>query len=323
MYTERVPLAAHFWTIAPTLAARWSPPAEPPAEPFRLELPDPLLGTLTLTGRLHAPAGASTLIVALHGLAGSSASSYLSALAVAATERGFACLRLNLRGADLATPDFYHAGLTADLTTVLGAASLARFHRVALVGFSLGGHVALRWAAEQGREGDPRVAAVATVCAPLDLDRGATALDSAGATLYRGYLLRGLRALADEVERRRPAALAMPRQERSRLRTLRAWDGAVVAPRWGFASAEDYYARASAGPLLGRIERRTWIIVAEHDPMVPSSTMTEALRGVSSSTEVTRTPRGGHVGMPPALDLGQGGARGLGNQLLSWIERIL
>ena len=160
------------------------------------------------------------------------------------------------------------------------------------------------------------------MCAPLDLELGATALD-AGFALYRRYLLDGLRALADAVERRRPGGVAAPREIRGRVRRIREWDGLVVAPRWGFASAEDYYARASAGPLLGRIRTPTWIVLSERDPMVPPATVRAALAGVSPSTEVTWTPRGGHVGFPPGLDLGRAGARGLDGQLLAWLAERL
>ncbi|HSM13685.1 MAG TPA: alpha/beta fold hydrolase, partial [Thermoanaerobaculia bacterium] len=242
-------------------------------------------------------------------------SSDLRRFARAARAAGFACLRLNLRGADGA-PDFYHAGLTADLDRVLSAPELASHGPRFLVGFSLGGHVALRWASERHEEA---VAGVVAVCAPLDLDRGATALDASGTWLYRGYLLRGLKRFADGVERRAPQLVAAPRPERRRVRGIREWDGLVVAPRWGFASAQDYYARASVGPRLGRIRIPSWIVVAENDPMVPLWTVEEALRGSAPATEVTRTRRGGHVGFPADLDLGRRGPRGLAGQVLGWI----
>src|SRR5256885_9655519 len=42
-----------------------------------------------------------------------------------------------------------------------------------------------------------------------------------------------------------------------------------TAPRNGFAGAEDYYARSSAGPLLSRIRVPGLVIHAEDDPFIP------------------------------------------------------
>lgn len=318
---KRTSLSGKFWTVAPAALAYFRPPGVPPFEPFRLEVEDPTVGRIALTGALHAPPAARTLVVALHGLGGSAESSYMRQFATAAIGAGYACLRLNHRGAEHAAQDYYHAGLTVDLESVLAAEELARFERVGVVGFSLGGHVALRYAAERPGRTDPRLATVAAVCAPLDLDRGATALDAPSSWLYRRYVLPGLQQHVDAVERLRP--VPCDRRRRARVRGIREWDDLVVAPRWGFASAEDYYARASVAPILDRIRLPAWIIESENDPMVPLWTLREALARTSSSTEVTWTPRGGHVGMPADLDLGRPGRKGLHAQLLSWLGEKL
>lgn len=320
-------LSGHWWTLGPGTKALIRAPTTSASRPFRTEIDDPVAGRLALTGRLHEPAEASELAVVVHGLAGNCERGYARQFARRAAEAGLACLRLNLRGADHQAPDFYHAGLTEDLRAALAASELARYERVVLVGFSLGGHVALRWGAEaaaEPRRADRRVAAIATVCAPLDLDRGATALDAPRNWLYRTYLLRGMKTFADAVERVRPDAIATPRERRNRAATMREWDGLVVAPRWGFASAEDYYARASAGPRLAEIRLPTWMVLSEHDPMVPPETVRPSLAGVSASSEITWTSRGGHVGFPPDLDLGRGNSHGFGldSQLLAWLTQV-
>lgn len=314
-------LAGKFWTVAPAALSYFRPPSAPPSEPFRLVVEDPTVGAIALSGALHAPPAARTLVVALHGLGGSAESSYMRQFATAAVAAGHACLRLNHRGAERAAQDFYHAGLTVDLASVLAAERLASFARIGVVGFSLGGHVALRYAAERPGRTDPRLAAVAAVCAPLDLDRGATALDGPGTWIYRRYLLPGLQQHLDAVEKLRP--VPADRARRARVRGIREWDDLVVAPRWGFASAEDYYARASVAPILDRIAIPTWIIESANDPMVPVWTLERALARVSMTTEITWTPRGGHVGMPADLDLGRPGPKGLHAQLLAWLGEKL
>ncbi|MEO8195652.1 MAG: alpha/beta fold hydrolase [Thermoanaerobaculia bacterium] len=312
-------LSGQFWTVGPAALALVRLPAVPAQEPFSLAVADPAVGPVLLSGFLHAPAAARTLVVALHGLGGSADSSYMRYFAHQAVVAGHACLRLNHRGAERAAADYYHAGLTVDLESVLAAPALARFQSIAIVGFSLGGHVVLRYAAERPGATDPRLAAIAAVCSPVDLDKGATALDAPGAWIYRRYILPGLRRHLGSVERHRP--VPVDRARRARVRGIREWDGLIVAPRWGFASAEDYYARASVAPILDRIALPAWIVESENDPMVPVWTLTDALARVSPSTEVTWTKRGGHVGMPRDLDLGRPGAKGLHAQLLAWLGK--
>jgi len=103
-------------------------------------------------------------------------------------------------------------------------------------------------------------------------------------------------------------------------RTIREWDGLVVAPHFGFASAEAYYAAMSVGPLLGAVRTPTWMVFAENDPMVPAATVQAALAAASSAIEVTWSRRGGHCGFPANLDLGQEGRRGLAGQVVARLE---
>jgi predicted alpha/beta-fold hydrolase len=105
------------------------------------------------------------------------------------------------------------------------------------------------------------------------------------------------------------------------VRTLRQWDNLVVAPRFGFASAEDYYAKASVAPLLGRIELPALFIHSLGDPMIPPRVWQPSLANASPSIDVHITPRGGHVGFPNNLDLGLGPRLGLEDQVLAWLEK--
>ena len=82
----------------------------------------------------------------VHGLGSEIDAPYVVAAAQAAEARGLSCLRLYLRGADRKGEDFYHAGLTADLHAALASPTLASYDRVFVLGYSLGGHVTLRYA---------------------------------------------------------------------------------------------------------------------------------------------------------------------------------
>ena len=307
-------LSGHWWTVAPTVAARLRPPRDTASELWLDERPgDPV----RLRGRLRRAGSGNAAALLLHGLGGSAESPYLVPVARALGRAGWSTLRLHLRGADRRGDGLYHAGFTDDLPRVLAAPPFAEAQRIAIVGFSLGGHLALRFAAESE---DPRLAGVAAVCAPVDLDLGARAIDAPRAWLYRRYVLEALKAVYTALAASRDVPTPVERVLRAR--TIRDWDGVVVAPWFGFASAEDYYVRMSAAPSLSAIRLPTWIVAGEDDPMVPAATLRPGLAAASASTEITWTRRGGHVGFPRDLDLGRGGERGLAGQLAAWATAL-
>jgi hypothetical protein len=307
-------LAGHLWTITPNLRHRLVPVLPPHGDPWSTEFRDPVMGPIRLTGTLRTPPGARTLLVVVHGLAGSERSHYVARAAWAAEQAGLACLRLNLRGADGRGEDLYHAGLTADLHAALASPRLARFTSIYLLGYSLGGHLALCYATEAA---DPRVRRVGAICPPLDIEPCIIAIDGPELLLYRANILRCLAAQYATVAARRSMPVTGP-QARA-IASMREWDTRILAPRHGFASAEDYYERASVGPRLHRLRVPAVLVAAEHDPMVPAWSVRSWLAAAPSLLTVHWVGRGGHVGFPPDLDLGYVAALGLEPQALSWL----
>lgn len=230
-------------------------------------------------------------------------------------------LRLDLRGADPLAGDFYHAGLTAELHAAVADRAFAGYERIAVLGYSMGGHVALRYAAEVE---EPRVTAVAAVCAPLDLRTVSEQFDRPSRSLYRYWVLRHLRRCFAAIEAagsRLPHPYAVVRQAR----TFRAWDALTVVPRFGFADPEDYYARASAAGALGGLRVPALLVASEIDPVItpraiepylpahaevgkmPADLARAPHRAASGGRPASFTllwhPDAGHVGFPRRLAL--------------------
>jgi uncharacterized protein len=306
--------AGHFWTIAPFALGAIRAPRLPPERPFYIQVPDRRLGRVRLSGKLTGPNSTERLLVVVHGLGGSAESNYARRAAHAAMHGDLACLRINLRGADLSGEDFYHAGLASDLDAVLASPVLSSFREILLLGYSLGGHVSLRYAAGTP---DPRLARVAAVCSPLDLRRCAAAIDEPRRTVYREHVLRGLREMYQRSAPR--LGLSVSPADARRIRTLFEWDERIVAPRHGFEGAHHYWREASVAPHLGKLRVPALLVLARHDPMVPEHTVRPALEGSAPSLDVRFVERGGHVGFPGSLSLGQDGALGLEAQLLAWL----
>ena len=333
-------LRPHFWTVAPRFRHSLRPLAPPAAEPWHGVVEDPAIGPVRLSGRLWRPSrDGDDLVVMLHGLGGDVDSHYMARGALAAERAGLACLRLNLRGADHNGDDFYHAGLTADVHAALASPELRGYRRIYVLGYSLGGHLALRFATEAG---DPRVVRVAAVCSPLHLGRGQAAIDSPGAWLYRRYLIARLVRLYAAVAARHISSrrVPMPLSEVARLRKIRDFDEWVVAPRHGFAGADDYYARASVAPRLAALRLPALLVNAAGDPMVRAQAVRPFLGPSVAGLEVRWMAGAGHVGFPRGLDLGLdlgdaasaeigagtgkgaiGSPRRVDDQVLDWLRR--
>ncbi len=307
-----------YWTLRPFVRHLFQPVPPPPSRHFRAPLHDPVAGDIELTGRLHEY-GSRDLVLVVHGLGGSFSSNYAIAMAAACAAAKTDCLRICLRGADRRGADVYHAGLIADLAAVFAAPDLARYETVRLIGYSMGGHVSLRYAAN---DPDARLACVATVCAPLDLEAGIHEIDRPRRALYRRNVLRGLKdiyAAVTEHDGPQPA----PLQRVQAITTLEDWDETVVAQRFGFADAREYWRTQSAGPVLGDVKVPTLSLITRHDPMVVFHTL-EPFLDANPQVERIVLERGGHVGFPPDTELGLRPAPGgtnVSSQLLGWMRR--
>ena len=140
-----------------TWARRREFPDLPAAEPrlFRTA-PD----TQVLAHCFWQPSRATApTVLVLHGLEGSSEAHYMRGLAAKAWRRGWNAVLLNQRncgGTDHLTPTLYHSGLTLDPREVIR--TLARedgVQAVGVIGYSLGGNLAVKLSRRAGRSGPP------------------------------------------------------------------------------------------------------------------------------------------------------------------------
>jgi len=249
-------------------------PEPPTLTGERLELPtqDGSGDRLAAVASRPPPAAAAKpTVVLVHGLSGSQDSRYMLSAAHFLLQRGHPVVRLNLRGAGPSRQNCrftYHAGSSADLRDALLAlpGDLSR-PGVVIVGFSLGGNVVLKFAAEFATNLPVQVPAVASVSAPIDLAATSRNMLRRRNIVYNQRLLRDFRA---EYLGHGSMISEHERQLILRARNFLDLDHDVVAPRNGFADAWDYYARAMALPHLGAIRTPTLLIQAQDDPIVPA-----------------------------------------------------
>ena len=236
------------------------------------------------------------LLVLVHGLEGSSDSSYMRGIAEKAWARGFHVIRLNQRncgGTELLTPTLYNSGMSNDYRAVLEELSgRDGFANIFFAGYSMGGNLVTKLAGELGENAPSALRGVAAVCPALNLSSCADALERSENYLYQRRFVAGLLS-----RYARKAELFPHRYARDGfgpIRTVREFDDAITAPSFGFRDAQEYYESAGANRLVQQIRVRYLLITAQDDPFVPF----EAIRasGVENNPAIRFVaPRyGGH-----------------------------
>ncbi len=246
--------------------------------------------------------GHGRLAIIAHGLEGNSAQQYVRGMAETLHAARWDVLAWNFRGCS-AEPNrllrAYHSGDTADLAAVIAHAA-ADYPRIALVGFSLGGNVVLKYLGEAPPH--PAILAAAAISVPLDLASSARALDRRRGN--RLYLRRFLVSLIAKIEAKAlhfPGALNTAGLQA--IGSFQEFDDRYTAPLHGFRDAEDYWRRSSARQFLSGISRPTLILNARNDPFLTAKSMPAAEAAANPWLFLEAPESGGHVGF---LDLIRG-----------------
>ncbi len=244
------------------------------------------------------------LIILLHGLTGSGQSKYIKGLQQSLWEQRLRSVVLNFRGCSgeyNQTSRCYHSGETGDIDFLYRTLrSREPDIPMAVVGFSIGGNVLLKWLGEQGNRID--LFAATAVSVPLILSTCANKLDNGFSRLYRASLLRELKEYiqlkqlhleslgnSEEAERLRQTG------DLNNITSFWQYDDQVIAKLYDFANVDDYYQRSSSRQFIPSITIPTLIIQAQDDPFMTSDVIPEESE-LSSSVSLEITPRGGHVG---------------------------
>lgn len=237
-------------------------------------------------------------VVLVHGLEGSSSSQYILGTADKAWTAGMNVVRMNVRGCggtESLGASLYHSGLSSDVGEIVrDLIASDGLPRISIAGFSMGGNMVLKLVGEWGPDLPGQVKAVAAVSPGMDLSASADALHLPANRIYEfRFLLSLWRSL------RRKAQLFPQQYHKPPLRCLRSirdFDDVITAPAFGFQGAQDYYTRASATALVGRITVPTLVIHASDDPFV--RVLPSTLAALRSNPKVTllETAHGGHCG---------------------------
>ena len=246
------------------------------------------------------PITQAPLVLVMHGVGGTSESRYVQRAAAHCYRAGFHVVRLNARGYGLGVAHarrVAHGALFRDLrAAVTWCATQPDVGAVHVLGFSLGGHVALHLAASCHDDPLPALRSVTAISPPLDLTIVSRHFERPAVTPYRAHVLRGLRRDVRAQLARDARALPVGEDDVRRWRQVRDYDDRVLAPMWGFASAATYYAASSVALRLPAITLPTLLLYALDDPMVTPEAVLPFLAAAGPGVQPHITRHGGHCG---------------------------
>jgi hypothetical protein len=233
-------------------------------------------------------------IVLLHGLEGSSDAGYIASFSQEALTRGFGVHRLNMRtcgGTETLCETMYHSGLTSDTKFVLEQLR-QQGGPCFLIGFSLGGNVALKLAGELGQT--DLLAGVCAVSTPIDLAASVKRIDKPANILYARRFLERLRERVRRMCELHPhlyntAGLA-------EVNSIWEFDDRFTAPLFGFGTAANYYATQSAVNYLDTIRIPTLVLCAKDDPLISFASYSHPAFKNNPALTLLATRKGGHLG---------------------------
>lgn len=240
----------------------------------------------------------SKLAILTHGLEGRSSGNYTQGMATALVRSGWNALAWNFRGCS-GEPNrslkSYHSGATGELQTVLDhVIATTKYEYIALVGFSLGGNLTLKYLGDQGRAIDPRICGSVCLSVPCDLASSAKQLEHWQNRIYMARFMRSLRAKIREKAVRYPGALDLNGLDT--MRTFAEFDDRYTGPIHGFEGAEDYWMQCSCRHVINQIAVPTLLINALNDPFLTPKCFPHEAAKANPNFHLETPKCGGHLG---------------------------
>jgi uncharacterized protein len=267
----------HLQTLAVNLFAKTNDIA---FSRVRLETPDDDFLDIDIPQVFDYPVSDDApIVLVIHGLESNARRGYVCAAYRELAKVGIRSVGMNLRGCSgeyNRKASSYHLGATADVALVHEWLD-STYPNVpkAIMGFSLGANLTLKYCGENGDSLKGRLVGAIAISPPFDL-RGRGRMEDFPGTIYARYLLSSLKkrvyAKAQEMDvQGANSEMALGAT------TLRVFDRAITAPLHGFKDEDEYYAKCGCGQFLAGIRIPALIIRAVDDPFFRNDIPYEAV----------------------------------------------
>lgn len=282
---------AHFATI---YSAKLRPSPKLMQQRERLQLPD---GDFMDIDWSFSEKNSRKVAILLHGLEGNAQRTYMKGQAKILNQNGWDVAAVNFRGcsgeANLSYQS-YNAGKTDDLEAVINSILIKdKYGEIALVGFSLGGNLLLKYLGE--RESFPKeIKKAVAISTPLSLKGSLESLNAFSNWVYRNSFLINLREKYKTKMKDFPEK--MTASDYKKITSLLEFDNVYTAPAHGFKDAFDYYEKNSSLQFLPKIKIPVLVLNAENDSFLSSECYPTDLASKMKNLFLETPKYGGHVG---------------------------
>lgn len=243
------------------------------------------------------------LVIAIHGLEGSSQSSYILSLTEVLNQHHFDVIAVNLRscsGEPNRLLSSYHSGKTEDLEEVIEYISNQyNYNEIHIVGYSLGGNLTLKYMGE-GKVSSKIKSAVG-VSVPCSLKDSSVQMELLSNWFYLNRFLKTLKKKSFEKLEKFPDSF-ITKEAILAIKNFKDFDDFYTAPAHGFKNADDYYAASSCKQYLPNITTPTLLITSLDDPFFSADSYPFQEAGASHHFFLEATKYGGHVGFGTSLN---------------------
>jgi uncharacterized protein len=232
-----------------------------------------------------------------YGLEGNSQRPYVLGMVRALIRNGWNAAVWNFRGCS-GEPNkklrSYHCGETEDINTVLQFVfKKMNSGKIAMIGFSAGGSILMKFLGEQGINAAPYVSAAVGISVPCDLEGSVQKMALRSNRFYTMRFLIMLRGKLRIKKRLFPGSLP---SHIGRVKSFVDFDSAYTAPAHGFKDAYDYYHKGSCLPYLANIKIPSLLLNALDDPLLSRSCFPFSQAESNPQLYLETPPNGGHVG---------------------------
>lgn len=242
-------------------------------------------------------------VILLHGLAGNSLRPYMKGMAKAFNEKGWDAISVSLRGCSDEMNRLYrsyHAGVSDDLEEIIQhVLSDSEYKNIALIGFSLGGNIVLKYLGEERKKPSEILTGIG-ISVPCDLAGSLGAINKMRNFVYAQRFLMNLKEQLMLRAERFPEKVNTAAIKKCR--SLRDVDNLYTSRAHGFKDASDYYQKASSLFSLHKINVPSLIINAKNDSFLSEESYPIEIAKNSEYLHLETPLYGGHVGFVSRTD---------------------
>ena len=235
------------------------------------------------------------LIVLTHGLEGGSDRHYMKRPAKFFSNKCWDVLAWNCRGCSgelNRLPQTYHHGFIDDLSLVIDQAIEKGYSEIALIGYSMGGNITLKYLGLKGDRIDNRIKAAVAYSVPCHLEDSSAEINKRKNRFYEKRFLRKLRKKIEQ----KVADFPELKADWNQIKDFSDFNHRFTMSIYGFETEQAFYDQARSDIYLPKIQVPALLVNAKNDPMLGQKNFPYEYAKEAKNAWLETPKHGGHVG---------------------------